>query len=169
MKDSFEATLEKIKEDKGESASIGIDDENLILSASKMEDPQYETRNELYTNLLSEYIEEYKSKSSRKKRYKLTFFVVTLLVFIFLVIAPIIIIYCVAINTNYESDRIADIAAIAGSVAGIISAVAILPKIIAEHLFPTDEETHLIDMVKNMQQNDTNIRDHLRSNKKEKP
>ena len=45
-----------------------------------------------------------------------------------------------------------------GSVAGMVSSLIIIPKIIAEHLFPVDEESNMLDMVKSMQENDSRIR-----------
>lgn len=38
----------------------------------------------------------------------------------------------------------------------------VLPKIIAKHLFPTNEDEQMIELVKNMQVNDSNIRDALK-------
>lgn len=45
--------------------------------------------------------------------------------------------------------------------AGIISALVVLPKIIAEHLFPVDEESNMLKMVQSMQDNDASIRNVL--------
>ena len=42
--------------------------------------------------------------------------------------------------------------------------IIVLPKIIAEHLFPVDEEQNMLEMVKKMQENDANIRDVLHNN-----
>lgn len=47
------------------------------------------------------------------------------------------------------------------NIGGIISALVILPKIIAQHLFPTDEERNMLKMVRNMQDNDSKIRNVL--------
>ena len=47
------------------------------------------------------------------------------------------------------------------NIAGIISTLVVLPKIIAEHLFPANEESNMLEMVKNMQDNDSQIRNIL--------
>ena len=54
------------------------------------------------------------------------------------------------------------------NIAGIISTLFILPKIIAEHLFPTNEESNMLEMVKNMQNNDSEIRNVLYEDDEEK-
>ena len=61
-----------------------------------------------------------------------------------------------------ETTSLSDVAVVLSSMAGIISAIIILPKIIAEHLFPTNEDEHMIEMVKNMQVNDSKIRSHFK-------
>ncbi len=45
-----------------------------------------------------------------------------------------------------------------GCVASTVSALIILPKIIAEHLFPKNEDENMIGLVKEMQKNDSEIR-----------
>jgi len=161
MDTDFKSTVAQIKKDT-ESLTIA-DDYTLISSVYKeYSDPEYRMRNSLYSYLLNEYINDYSAKNRRKKAYKLIFFIATMLVFLALVVCPIIAILVVASRRyiNYG-----DITVIIGSVTGIVSAIIVLPKIIAEHLFPINEETHLIEMVKNMQLNDSAIRDHFKTGK----
>lgn len=49
-----------------------------------------------------------------------------------------------------------------GSAGSLVTALAIIPKIIAEHLFPADEDKDMISLVKNMQLNDSEIRKRLK-------
>ena len=165
MDKDTKVTLEQIRADiKGDRnaiKSLGADDENLISSANKeVDDTEYKVRNVLYSNILYAYIEEHKSKNDAKKCYKFVFFAITMITFLALIIAPIIIIFIVTTKASDSGiDIVSSIAAIIGSTTGIVSAVVVLPKIIAEHLFPTNEETHLIELIKNMQSNDSNTRE----------
>ena len=161
---NYRATLEEIRVESSAGKPLGASDENLLSSVSnETADPEYTTRNKLYSSLLNEYIKEYTSKNLYKKWYKFVFFIITMFALLALVTVPLLVILIVASSLN-ESNIGVDansIALIAGSVAGIISAIIILPRIIAEHLFPTNEENHLIEMVKNMQTNDSGIRESL--------
>ena len=64
-----------------------------------------------------------------------------------------------------DTVALTDMGVIFGAVSGILSAIIVIPKIIAEHLFLKDEDGNMIDMVKNMQQNDTGIRNWLHPKK----
>ena len=116
---------------------------------------QYDRRDESYTKLMKEYIDNYQRKAKANRIYKGIFFGVTVFAMISLIILPLIILAYMAFTHvfNFES-----IAVVLGSVASILTAVIILPKIIAEHLFPTNEDEHMIGMVKEMQKNDSLIR-----------
>ena len=61
-----------------------------------------------------------------------------------------------AVRGNDSSGSIG--AAIASAI-GIVSAIIVLPSTIAEHLFPKDEESHLIKIVENMQKHDLVIKE----------
>ena len=144
-----------------------IADRSLLVSAtkqSKEEKTEYEKRDESYTLLLDDYIESSKSKTSWNKVYKCIFFSVTMLILIALVAFPIAV--TIIIVVKEQSNLVVDIAALVGSIIGIISAIIVLPKIIAQHLFPTNEDEHMIELVKNMQVNDSKIREALKNKKK---
>lgn len=55
-----------------------------------------------------------------------------------------------------------DVGVVISALAGMISAFIVIPKIIAEHLFPADEDANMIAMVKSMQENDAKIRTYLK-------
>ncbi len=136
---------------------FGTNDESMNQTVRRWDgDGEYDSRNKLYTDLLSSYIAIYTEKAKQKDEYKLVFFIITMVLFILLVAVGIGIISYVAVS---GTGSISDIGAVAGGVAGIISALLVVPKIIAEHLFPVDEERTMIEMVKGMQENDAKIRD----------
>ena len=121
---------------------------------------QYDIRDELYSKMLEHYLEDHKSKSEWNKRYKFYFFWVTIVILIALVGAPIAAMVIFALRPKIGVE---EIALVVSGIPGIISAIMILPKIIAEHLFPANEDQHMIGMVQNMQKNDAQIRNFIKS------
>lgn len=159
----YQNVIEQIKEDAEDSEQI-LTDETLITNIKKQlpTDSEYDRRNHLYSDLLAGYHREYQSKSRWKKWYKLLFFVITILCFLGIIIASL---YAILLVAKKGTVNVYDLGTVLGSATGLISALIILPKIIAEHLFPLNEESYMIEMVKNMQLNDSNIRKFLRDDK----
>ena len=150
-----------IIEDENEDS---ISDEVMAKNANKertIDDAQYKLRNEYYSDLLSEYIDVYNSKTSWNKWYKFFFFLITMLIFIAIITCSIIAVIIVASKDNSNNT---DIAVVFSCLAGVVSSIIILPRIIAKHLFPTNEDENMIGMVKNMQKNDALIRSFYQSN-----
>lgn len=159
----FKNIIEQIKVDASPDRRIAAEDDDLLESSEKNSaednDPQYIIRNELYSVLLKQYIKEYKSRSQWKKWYKLVFFIAVLCCFIGIIGASLCAIIIVALK---DDPGIYDAGAIIGSVAGIVSSLIVLPKIIAEHLFPTDEDRNMNEFLKSMQENDSAIRNYFK-------
>ena len=125
-------------------------------------DRQYEIRNKLYTELLDFYKTSNQAKCKSKKYYKLFFFIIVNLVFVGLVVFFIVCIYQISVSGLTKdfttSEMVASLGGIIGSISGIITSIVVLPQIIAQHLFPTDEDKNMIELVKSMQDNDSGIR-----------
>lgn len=149
---------EEILEDLiNEGTPTKVNDENLesTFINNIRTDPGYAERNNMYSELLELYVHRYDKKEKTKGRYKCAFFVVIMVVFVAVImLCGFIIIYTVS---RTEHITAADAGALIGSMAGIISTFIIIPKIIAEYLFPLNEESNMIDLVKSMQLNDANI------------
>lgn len=116
---------------------------------------QYKSRDALYTEMLQQYLNVHKSKANHNKVYKGIFFVVTMLILLVLIGAPMAAMILIAMK---DQVKLADIALVVSGLGGIITSIIVLPKIIAEHLFPTDEDQNMIELVKKMQDNDAQIR-----------
>lgn len=154
-------SLRDILQEGNSTSPIEIADENLnsaVASQSIDQDIEYDKRNNLYTDLLNNYIQVYRSKEKVKSIYKAIFFVVTMILFCGIVITCLISMIMLSI---YGDGNLANVGIAISNVAGIVSTLIVLPKIIAEHLFPVNEESNMIGMVKNMQDNDANIRNVL--------
>lgn len=143
------------QETSGAPSSDNLPDDTEMFDAASVYGKQYDKRDYLYSKLLANYIEAYDKKSQHNKVYKAIFFGVILFIFIGLIVTSVVILFLIA---RKSTTSVADVALVVSGIAGIISAIIALPKIIAEHLFPTNEDENMIDMVKSMQQNDSSIR-----------
>ena len=124
---------------------------------------EYANRDRVYTKLLEKYIDRYNEKSRDNRAYKRRFFNCVMLVFGLVIVLSMAAILLLALKRAFQP---ADIATVAGAVAGSISAIIILPRIIAEHLFPKDEDQNMISLIQKMQENDSEIRDHFQINER---
>lgn len=153
--DVLSLILQDVSEDSDKIPAADAD----MLHASSKEcgecGPEYDRRDTLYSDLLENYIKTYDGKAKCNKIYKFLFFTVSMLIFIGVVGAAIASLIIIALK---KESSIADVAVLISGAAEIISVVIVLPKIIAEHLFPTNEDDNMIGMVKNMQVNDSKIR-----------
>lgn len=116
---------------------------------------QYDERNRLYTYMLKDHIKSYGEKADANMKYKRWFFGITMAMMVFCVVVPVIALLIMAITSVNICDSAATVI---GCVASIVSALIILPKIIAEHLFPLKEDENMIGLIKEMQKNDSEIR-----------
>lgn len=156
--DIFSFVSDSVRRDENSAIEANDNTLNNAVTQQIAQDREYDERNTLYTILLRNYIYSYVEKDNEKKRYKKIFFYITILTMVAIVaISLIIMVYIAACGKG----NLSDIGAIAGGIAGMITALIIIPRIIAEHLFPVNEDSNMIDMVKNMQDNDTNIRNVL--------
>ena len=88
LRNDAESTLKDIRvilgECTGSAATIRASDttlNNAVIKEQQKTDAECDNRNCLYTQLLQKYIEIYTRKSKAKRRYKLAFFVITMLLF----------------------------------------------------------------------------------------
>lgn len=162
------ALLLEIQNDLQGNEAMETADEKLNITAGSQlgwQDEEYSNRNRLYTLLLETYIANYKQKEKTKGVYKCIFFIVTIILFIGIVVSGII---GIILLSMYGDGSLANVGIAIANIAGIISTLIVLPRIIAEHLFPTNEESNMLEMVKNMQNNDSEIRNVLFETDEEK-
>lgn len=154
IKDIIEGDLKKSYIQQSADSNL----EEAISSHNREENQEYNKRNLLYSTLLEKYISIYERKEKAKAGYKCVFFWITIVLFVAIVGSCLYSIIMLQTSTNSD---LTNIGVALTNVAGIISTIIILPRIIADHLFPTNEESNMLEMVKNMQDNDANIRDLL--------
>lgn len=169
MDDQYRSLLESLHNtlQSNREKTIEVDDVKLntaVASQAREQDEEYNNRNELYTQLLNTYIKNYIDKEKVKSTYKLIFFIVTIALFVGIIVCGLISIIAMSVCGD---GSLANVGIAIANIAGIVSTLMVLPRIIAEHLFPANEESNMLEMVKNMQDNDANIRNTLYKDKNE--
>ena len=145
----------------GNDQPVKMDDTKLNMTVdtqNREQDEEYDKRNGLYTHLLEVYISNYRRKEKAKGIYKGIFFTVTIILFVGIVGIGLAGTFRLSVAGD---GSLANVGIAITNIAGIVSTLVILPKIIAEHLFPADEESNMLEMVKGMQDNDSKIRNIL--------
>lgn len=114
-------------------------------------------RNNSYCYFLTEYIENYECKAKAAQKMKWIFFWVILALLFGMVTA------CIVAFINASQKQGADysnIATIVTSIAGIITSFIVLPKVIAENLFPSQEEDKTAEIFDSMIKYDIELEKH---------
>ena len=109
--------------------------------------------------MLQNYVENYKTRNNHNNDFRNEYFRVTIMILVTLTVGVLL-----AMFLLLWCEKISDVAAVAGlisSIAAILSGVIILPKIIAEYLFSTNEDTINAEIIKEIIKSDLEIRNHL--------
>lgn len=111
--------------------------------------------------LLNEYTSNYRKRNSTNRWFRLVFFCVSISILIGLtIIAPGSILFLL------YKEKISNFAAISGfftSMISMLASIIVLPKIIAEYLFSTNEDVTNAEIVKEIIKSDLEIRNKLNS------
>ena len=104
-------------------------------------------RNGYYTQILKQFTENHKKTHCARIAFKWIFFCIVCLSFIAVVTAGVF-----AIITISKKDKIDsfDVGVAVTGLGSVLSAIIVLPKIIAKHLFPEDGDVKEFSFVKDM-------------------
>lgn len=94
-------------------------------------------RNDHYCSFLGKYVTEYGNKAKATRRMKRWFFFIIMFLLVAVSIVCIIAVYRIS---GHQKTTCSDIANMITAMTGIISSFLILPRIIAENLFPPKED-----------------------------
>lgn len=106
-----------------------------------------------YTILLKQYISAQKDNEKQQKWFKIIFFVVALLVFIFVVSLSTVAIYTIS---KKSSIALGDVGVALSGLGSIIGVIIVLPSKIADNLFPATANKEMLEIVQTMQNYDFN-------------
>ena len=118
---------------------------------------EFEKRNRKYTELLANYLNSYKERHRVKMNLKKCFFWIVMVSYILVALGSLAIMFVALIKAPNA------ISLIIGSVATLITAIIGIPTIIANNLFPKDEDGNIVSMVKEMFQFDKDYSSNLES------
>lgn len=113
-------------------------------------------RDQLYTALLNAYVKDYDVRHKSNRGYKKIFFWFVILIFACTITGSVITLITLAARGMENPSVIAVALSAFGT---ILSALIIIPKIIAKYLFPANEDDKVTEMVKTMQENDSKTRE----------
>ena len=112
-------------------------------------------RTKIYTDYLDIYVSEFKQKSLIQRIMKSAFFWTILSLLLIMVIVSALSLFFISKKDNIT---VSDVVIVVTSISGAISSFLILPKVIADNLFPSKEEDHTAEIFEKMFKNDMNIR-----------
>lgn len=124
--------------------------------SAKKEAQSYFKINEAFEEFLNDFVKHQNAKENEKLIFKAVFFVVIMLCFTILLIVPIILIVLLR-----KSSEITIVIALISALVEMISAILVLPKIIAQYLFDKEEDRNVLDIIKNMQQYNEQKQKHI--------
>lgn len=112
-------------------------------------------RAKTYTGYLKNYVSEYKDKAHAQKVMKGWFFGITMLLLLCIVVACSI---AVVVIARKENIKLNDVATVITAMASAVSSFLVLPKVIAENLFPSKEEDKTAEVFSKMFEHDMSLR-----------
>lgn len=119
--------------------------------------------NDDYSALLDIYVENARHSLNDKRQYKKIFYYSSLAVLggiIFILIITIIFAF-------FSKSSVQTIVTLVTVATSFMTAFIVIPKIIAEYLFNTSDESNFTDIIKNMQDYDKSVREHIHTKKEE--
>lgn len=138
-----------------EAIPFNIDDDN---NGQGNEKPNpFEQRNLQYTRLLTNYSNSYDERHKIKMDLKKCFFRVVMMSYVAVTISALVLMFVALFKAPNA------ISLIVGSVATLITAIIGIPTIIANNLFPKDEDSNIVNMVKEMFKFDKDYSENLKS------
>lgn len=142
---SFAETLNGIKENTDIDTQIKQSDIKSILE-----------RNKKYNKYIDNYSFVYAKKQKGQSKMKWIFFITVLALLVILVMGTIV--SMVLISSKNDID-LYDISLIISAIAGVITSFIILPKVIAQNLFPSTDEDNSYNTFKSVIENDYRLRE----------
>lgn len=114
-----------------------------------------------FKKFLSNFVINQNKKDTQKRWLKGFFFAIIMVCFFVLMISPILVFYLIVKMSISDTSAIV---AIISVLIELISAIIILPKVIAEYLFDKEEDKNMMDLIKNMQDYNEKKHSHFNEN-----
>ena len=112
-----------------------------------------------FREFLSDFVDLQHYKERQKLHFKALFFWIIMLGFLVLFLLPGVIILWAG-----KLSELTMAVALVSSLIELVSAIIILPKIIAEYLFNKEEDKNMMEIIKSMQEYNERKHEHIRQN-----
>ena len=112
-------------------------------------------RAQTYTGYLKNYVDDYKRKTIAQQRMKSWFFIIVMFLLAVIVIGSVV---SLILISRKLIIRLNDLATVITALVGAISSFLILPKIIADNLFPKKEDDKTGEIFSKMFEHDFSLR-----------
>lgn len=113
---------------------------------------QAQERDNRFTVLVDQFVKNYADKYNQNKKFKGAFFWWVMVLFTFVFLLPLLIVILIAGGCIEQMESVA---ALATSLGTIITAMIVIPKIIAEYLFSLKEDETIIKIILELHSGDT--------------
>ena len=111
-----------------------------MLSAKELQEEQY-------THILESFGDYYEKKSERNHFFKAVFFFVILVLLVLVIAGFAVTCILLVLKKNPNPDWTLTVPVAASGTATLLGALIVLPEVIAKHLFPTDEDRVIVDLI----------------------
>ena len=148
--DSILVELFKLAKEYSPNASRNIDEDT-----RKKDIDSIKKRDDLYISHIRNYVVNYNKRAKGQTKMKWVFFVVIMALLFGLVSGTIVAILIISCKKDISLN---DFTVVGTSMAGVISAFIILPKVIAKNLFPTTEDDRSAEIFQSVIANDMELR-----------
>ena len=157
----FETLENCINEDLDVQENIERSDETEEINAAievfrRQERNSYLKIDTQFGNFLESFVLQYGRKEKQKLEFKEAFFWFIMGGFFILLLTPFLII----VSAGRLNDSVVVVSLISVLVE-LVSAIIVLPKIIAEYLFNKEEDNNMMEIIKNMQEYNEKKHDHI--------
>lgn len=151
-------------EEKANEAKVNVDEiihrtnlhmENILKNER---DTFIETDKE-FLKFLSNFVHTQDEKEKQKIALKEVFFVIVMFGFLILLATPFALVFCLK-----DLNQITAIVSLVTILGELLSAIIVLPKIIAVYLFNKEEDGQLMKIIESMQKYNQSKRDHIERN-----
>lgn len=109
----------------------------------------------IYTDYLDAYVKDYTKKSESQRIMKICFFIITMLLLSLMILGGFI---AIVIICQKDTIDVSDVVTVITAVTGAVSSFLILPKVIAENLFPSMEQDKTTEIFGKMFDHDISLR-----------
>lgn len=137
------------------------DDNNKINVIHNDADREYiNANNKSFSNLLNTYVKNANRNLITKLVFKIIFFLVCVGILLGISILLIRITWF-CLNNKVSTETL--IVTMLNTIVSFLSAFIVLPRVIAEYLYNSDEEKNMTELIKNIQERDKSIRENMKS------